>query len=168
MNKIVAATLSIFLFGCIAPEHQSFQENLKPGVTLSESERIKISCEQKAIRDVPAAYITTQTRSSQAPVSTTCGYDYIGRVVCTDSGSVASSQTSVSDANQGLRNRVYFQCLNDKGFLLYTAPGCSAEQLVRFNSIHSDLRNYRTPKPDPQMCFLTSTFHGGKLAVAIP
>lgn len=168
MKRTALVILALSVAGCVAPEYQTFQENLKPGATLDQSESIKIRCEQKAIREVPAAYTGTQTRVNRAPGSTTCDYDYRGRVVCRDYGGYATARTSVVDANQSLRERVYFQCLNENGFMLYTAPGCSADQLNRFNSRNSDLRNYRTPRPSPQMCFLSSNFHGGKLTVAIP
>jgi hypothetical protein len=168
VKRIAAAVLFFSVAGCVAPGIQSLQENLKPGATLDQSERIKVSCEQKAIREVPAAYTGTETRVSTAPGSTTCGYDYSGRAVCRDYGGTATARTSVVDANQSLRERVYYQCLNDNGLMLYTAPACSPEQLARFNSQHSDLRNYKTPRPNPQMCFLTSNFHAGKLTVAVP
>jgi hypothetical protein len=155
---------AMFLGACLAPENMTYRENFKPGATLNQIERIKINCEQRAIREVPAAYTQTQTRINRAPGSSQCEMRN-GRWVCRDTGALVGANTAVLDANQSLRERVYLQCLNDNGILSYTARGCSMSEIQRFNSSNPNMGAYRIPQPTQNMCFLTSNYHGGRLMV---
>ena len=157
--------LAAILGACVAPENMTYRENFRPGATLNEIERVKLNCEQKAIRDVPAAYTQTLTRINRAPSSSQCEIRN-GRWVCRDTGAMIGANTAVLDANQSLRERVYLQCLTDNGFLSYTSRGCSMQEIQRFNSQNPNMSTYRIPQPTQNMCFLSSNYHGGRLMVA--
>lgn len=179
--RIVAIALLVSVAGCLAPEDQVFQENFKVGATLDDMARTKLACERTAAQEVPAAFVQSVQVS---PIRTSCsagsgptqyspeGYRLGGISTppkCTSTGGAA--QTTVSDANKALRDRVYYQCLTDRGFRNYSARGCSPQEISLFNSRHPDpetISRIRFSGNLSGACFLTSNFYGGALFLINP
>ncbi|RVT86836.1 hypothetical protein DXV76_01750 [Rhodobacteraceae bacterium CCMM004] len=96
----------------------------KPGVTPTVATRQRTDCEVKAVNDVPANAQVRSTPSYAMPSQTVCNR-VGGQAFCnTYGGGVQGGQTYSVDVNADLRQRVYRQCLADKGFQIVDLRPC--------------------------------------------
>ena len=140
--------------GCGEQTNPNYLYNKRP-VTFTKKAKDMLDCEVKAAQSIPSRTQAYTTPSFTTPVS--CyGYTCYG-------GQTIGGNTVMYDANNDLRDRVYNQCMEDKGYLRtsYPIPECKAKQIpeghLRSNTI--------IRAPEPGACVVTSV--AGKASVVI-
>lgn len=173
--RLMTAGISLLLATSCAPlppEQQMFSQNLKTGATTSRMQRDETECQTFAVRQVPAAVYTTAPVVWNTPTTTSCtgnagiyGNLITGTSSCSSQGGPIVIPGRTRDANSALRDRVYYQCLTDRGYRLITQRGCSIAEVASFNSRVANPDSYRTPGDYTRACFLTVR---GRLNLYIP
>lgn len=141
-----------------------------PNASLTDAKKLKLECEVAATKEIPSAMATFTSPTYTTPSNTECRVAgvYSDRLDCTTTGGqTLGGELKTIDANLSLRQRVYLQCLENKGFIAYTLPICSQEQVNQLNTRYLNpqtLQNYIQRYPTPKACYLTSHFHGDEFA----
>lgn len=171
-NSLIAALLFVANCVMLPPEQQMFSENLKTGATTSQMQRDETQCQAFAVRQVPASVYTTAPMIWRSPTTTSCignasvyGNLVSGTSSCTSQGGPVVIPGTTRDANSDLRERVYFQCLTDRGYRLITQRGCALTEVANFNAKVPNPDAYRTPRDYNRACFLNVL---GRLNLYIP
>lgn len=87
-------------------------------------------CEVRALRDAPRSIATGVSPSFTTPVSVTCA-NYGNVTNCQQyGGQTFGGQSYSTDLNADLRERIYQQCMAEKGYSSLVFPGCTDEQLA--------------------------------------
>jgi len=139
INKmlVLSVTGSQLIASCGVSTNSNYQH--KP-VTLGQKAKDLTDCAVKAAQSVPVNTAIKTTPRYTTPVSCSSsgsiyggysGYSsYGGSTYCTG-GQTYGGQTYSYDANEGLRDTVFNQCLSDKGYQTITSPipVCAPEQI---------------------------------------
>jgi hypothetical protein len=172
MTALITVLFGVSNCVMLPPEQQMFSENLKTGATTSQMQRDETECQAFAVRQVPASIYTTAPIVRNSPTTTSCignaavyGNLVSGTSSCTSHGGPVVIPGTTRDANSGLRERVYFQCLTDRGYRLITQRGCSLAEVANFNARVSNPEAYRTPGDYNRACILEVR---GRLNLYIP
>lgn len=173
-NKIVYysamfISTAVSLGGC----YGNGTEIVKVGSSISDSKRIKLECEVAATREVPSAVAILRQPITTSPATATCGPDgyFVGNngmpatgIKCNyTGGQVYGGGTYAVDGNLGLRQRVYLMCLEKNGFMAFTLPYCSPQQVNQFNAAYPDsisTQMIQQKTPLQNSCIMRSNFHG--------
>lgn len=117
---------------------------IKYGSSYEQYARDALNCEASAARDVPAKISTYTT-----PAQTYC--NQIGtQVFCNTIG----GSTSTTDNNRSLRQRVYRQCVADKGWRFYDLPPCPKGTTMSNLAFGP---NGKHPRVTNRTCYLPAT-----------
>ena len=126
------------LAGCGPQMNENYAYKPKP-TTKGQKAKDLLDCGVKASQAVPTdnriastpTYTTPVSCNTYGTVSTYGGFgSYGGNTYCTG-GQTYGGQTYSYDANAGLRDKVYTQCMAEKGYLTTTfpIPYCKPEQV---------------------------------------
>ncbi|MBT9382791.1 hypothetical protein KM176_02855 [Pseudooceanicola sp. CBS1P-1] len=124
--------------------------NYKTGATLMQRQDATTDCQIEAARRVPQSIQIGTTPSYTTPIQTSC--NRIGtQVFCnTTGGDTIGGNTYSYDANSGLRQSAYRQCIAHKGFLDLSIPACPKDQDV---TILATPASTRLPKLGASSCY---------------
>ncbi|KAA2316112.1 hypothetical protein DL237_13540 [Pseudooceanicola sediminis] len=96
----------------------------RAGASGAQTQRAITDCQVSAAQRVPQQLLVQTTPTYVTPTQTQCNR-YGTQTICnTTGGQIMGGQTYTSDANAGLRARVYAQCMADKGFRAVDLPAC--------------------------------------------
>lgn len=136
------ATLALFgLIGCAAATQSAYEhftagkpwENFayKAGANLNSISRDTTNCQVEAVQRVPQQQVVNSTPSFTTDTQTFC--NRIGnQTLCnTTGGQTIGGNTYTTDANAGLRNRVFYQCMANKNYRYVNLPPCPAGVVFR-------------------------------------
>lgn len=125
------------LAGCQVATNSGYMYRDKP-TTKSKKAEAMLSCEVFATKEVPVSNQTSTTPTFRTPTYTTpvsCYTGYGGYTSCsggqTTGGQTFGGNLVTKDANLDLRNRVYNQCMVNKGYKTtpFPIPICAEEQI---------------------------------------
>jgi hypothetical protein len=126
--------LMIFgLLGCAETQFQAYSSGeplrsyaYKAGATPESTERAETNCQIEAAQRVPQQLISQTSPSYTTPVQTYCN-NIGGQTFCNSTGGQTyGGETTISDANTGLRQRAYGQCMAREGYRYLDIPACAA------------------------------------------
>lgn len=155
--KVCSMLLVIGLAGC-GPQtpYERYQAGeplrglpYKAGGTPATAVRDLTDCEVIAARQVPQQIVVSTTPTYTTPVQTSC--NQIGsQTFCNSTGGQTyGGQTRSSDANAGLRQRVFNQCVADKQYRYVDIPACPSGVSI---SVASEV----FPPLTPKTCYLVT------------
>ena len=152
--------VGISLTACV-PTTSYYLYNSRADV--SDAHNADFQCELAAARAVPTATRIATTPRYTTPVSTSC-YDTGYSVQCrTTGGQTYGGNTYSYDANRGLRNEFYAQCMLDRGWRVYELPDCDPEKVPA--ELKEQLRG-KLRKPAEGACYLRFTERAGNIVYA--
>ena len=136
MNARIAKAIlaiSFALMGCVTEsQFQAYTAGkpledypYKTGATYASLTNDMTNCKIEAAQRVPQQMVSYTTPTYTTPVQTYC--NRIGtQTFCNSSGGQThGGQTTVSDANEGLRYSAYNQCLARQGYRFVDIPACA-------------------------------------------
>lgn len=130
----IATTLALLLAAC-APQtaYEKFKAGqplqnfpYKTGGTQAQTQRDTTNCQVLAANRVPQHHVIRQSPSFTTPVQTTCNRIGTQTFCNSTGGDTFGGQTYSEDANAGLRQRVFAQCMADQGYRYVNIPVCPA------------------------------------------
>ena len=138
-NLFVMGLISVgLLAGCGPQMNDQYMSKERP-VSKKQKASDMISCAVDAAKQVPAStqvgttptFTTPVTCNTYGTVSTYGGFGSFGGSTNCTGGQTFGGQTYSYDANQGLRDTVYTQCMAKKGYSRTAAPIplCKPEQI---------------------------------------
>lgn len=177
-SKFLLIPTLFCLAGCMTQPDTTYGYKDKP-VTRAQKAADILECDLKAVKAVPAnnqvaqtpvfrtpTYRTPVTCSSTGSVNGYGGYGtYNSSTNCmggqVTGGQVYGGQAYSYDANSNLRDRVWLQCLKDKGYKQTTAPipQCRKDQ-VPTGYVNDQTILHR---PVPGACAITSMDNSGSV-----
>lgn len=134
-NLIIITSCALFLLAGCAVTKQSAYQNFKAGKPLSNLpyktgatqktlNRDSTDCQVEAVQKVPQHQILHSTPSFKTNTQTYCN-NIGGQVLCnTTGGQTIGGNTYTEDANSGLRNKVFYQCMADKNYRYVNLQPC--------------------------------------------
>lgn len=132
-KSLIFIAISSALVGCAASQtdYDRFKagqplRNLpyKAGATEASTARVQTNCQVEAVQRVPAQQVIESTPGFTTPTQTYC--NRIGsQVICnTTGGQTFGGGVTTTDANAGLRQKVFGQCMADRGYRYVSLPPC--------------------------------------------
>lgn len=130
---------AIFLVaGCSGETTNSAYMYREKPTTKTQKASAMLQCEVYSTKEVPASNQTSVTPQYRTPTYTTpvnCYTGYGGYTSCTGGqtygGNIVGGNVSTTDANSGLRYRLYKSCMAEKGYKTteFPLPMCRKEQI---------------------------------------
>ena len=135
MNKrhlIIAFALASVLAGCMTQtQYDRYKAGLplqnfayKAGTTPAVVQRDQTNCQVFAAQQVPANQVVSTTPVISSPTQTYCNQIGTQTFCNTTGGQTFGGQVTTTDTNAGLRQRVFGQCMADKGYRYVNIPTC--------------------------------------------
>ncbi len=168
--NLLALLVCSLLIGCNSTPVLK-TNTILPNSSLTDAKRLKLECEVAATKEIPSAMATYSNPTYVTPSNTDCRVAgvYSNRMECTTrGGQVLGGEINTVDANLNLRQRVYLQCLEKKGFVAYTLPVCTPEQINRAAALYptpQSMQNYIQTIPASNSCYVKSNWHGDEFAI---
>jgi len=116
-HSVLIPIASVLAFAGCAPLNTYY----KPGVSVTALDRQTLSCQTRALREVPSSTQVRRTAPRFVPGQRKC--DAAG-VCVTTPGYHVPGELVTFDPNDGLRKRVEQQCMADKGYAPVSIPPC--------------------------------------------
>lgn len=134
-NKSILATLGLVgLMGCAAGQLSTYEHfkagkawnnfPYKTGATFQSLNRDMTNCQVEAAQRVPQQQVLHTTPSFTTNTQTYCNRIGTQTFCNTTGGNTIGGQVYSTDANAGLRGRVYHQCMANNGYRYVNLPPC--------------------------------------------
>lgn len=98
----------------------------KAGATYTSMESDAVNCQVEAAQRVPQQIVAQTTPTYTTPVQTSCNQIGTQTFCNSTGGQTYGGQTQLSDANTGLRQMAYAQCMVRNGYQSADIPACPA------------------------------------------
>ena len=130
----ITALVLLGLIGCVATTETAYEHFLagkpwmnfayKTGASFSSTNNDITNCQVEAAQRVPQQQVVQTTPSYTTNTQTFCNRIGTQTLCNTTGGQTIGGNTYSTDANAGLRSRVFYQCMANKNYRYVNIPPC--------------------------------------------